>query len=87
MFFGVKTENIVMFNSKGALRKDDPRVTDMQRRYATDKHYDDLAQAMKGADVFGLSSGDIVTPEMLLSMANNPIVFALANPIQKSIII
>jgi malate dehydrogenase (oxaloacetate-decarboxylating)(NADP+) len=36
---------------------------------------------MKGADVFiGLSSGDIVTPEMLLGMANNPIVFAMANP-------
>ena len=50
--FGVKPENVVMFNSKGALRKDDPRVTDMQRRYATDKHYDDLAHAMKGADVF-----------------------------------
>jgi malate dehydrogenase (oxaloacetate-decarboxylating)(NADP+) len=79
--FGVKPENVVMFNSKGALRKDDPRVTDMQRRYATDKHYDDLAHAMKGADVFiGLSSGDIVTPEMLLSMADNPIVFAMANP-------
>ena len=79
--FGVKPENVVMFNSKGALRKDDPRVTDMQRRYATDKHYDDLAHAMKGADVFiGLSSGDIVTPEMLLGMADNPIVFAMANP-------
>lgn len=79
--FGVKPENVVMFNSKGALRKDDPRVTEMQRRYATDKHYDDLAHAMKGADVFiGLSSGDIVTPEMLLSMADNPIVFAMANP-------
>ena len=79
--FGVKPENVVMFNSKGALRKDDPRVSDMQRIYATDKHYDDLAHAMKGADVFiGLSSGDIVTPEMLLSMADNPIVFAMANP-------
>ena len=79
--FGVKPENVVMFNSKGALRKDDPRVSDMQRVYATDKHYDDLAHAMKGADVFiGLSSGDIVTPEMLLGMADNPIVFAMANP-------
>ena len=79
--FGVKPENVVMFNSKGALRKDDPRVSDMQRVYASDKHYDDLAHAMKGADVFiGLSSGDIVTPEMLLGMADNPIVFAMANP-------
>jgi malate dehydrogenase (oxaloacetate-decarboxylating)(NADP+) len=79
--FGVKSENIVMFNSKGALRKSDPKISDMQRIYATDKHYDDLAHAMKGADVFvGLSSGDIVTPEMLLGMADNPIVFAMANP-------
>jgi malate dehydrogenase (oxaloacetate-decarboxylating)(NADP+) len=70
-----------MFNSKGALRKDDPKISDMQRAYATDKHFDDLAHAMKGADVFvGLSTGDIVTPEMLLSMADNPIVFAMANP-------
>ena len=40
--FGVKPENVVMFNSKGALRKDDPKISDMQRVYATDKHYDDL---------------------------------------------
>ena len=79
--FGVKPENIVMFNSKGPLRKDDPKVTDMQRKYATDKHFDSLADAMKGADVFvGLSTGDIVTADMLLSMADNPIVFAMANP-------
>ena len=79
--FGVKPEKIVMFNSKGPLRKDDPKVTDMQRKYATDKHFDSLADAMKGADVFvGLSTGDIVTADMLLSMADNPIVFAMANP-------
>ena len=79
--FGVKPENVVMFNSKGALRKDDPKISDMQRAYATDKHFDDLAHAMNGADVFvGLSTGDIVTPDMLLSMADNPIVFAMANP-------
>lgn len=79
--FGVKPENVVMFNSKGALRKDDPKISEMQRVYATDQHYENLAHAMKGSDVFiGLSSGDIVTPEMLLSMADNPIVFAMANP-------
>ncbi|MQP51731.1 MULTISPECIES: NADP-dependent malic enzyme [unclassified Flavobacterium] len=79
--FGVKPENVVMFNSKGALRKDDPKISDMQRVYATDKHFDDLAHSMKGADVFvGLSTGDIVTPDMLLGMADNPIVFAMANP-------
>ena len=79
--FGVKTENIVMFNSKGALRKDDPKISELQRKYATDKKYDSLIDAMKDADAFvGLSSGDIVTPEMLLAMAKNPVVFAMANP-------
>ncbi|WP_177731674.1 NADP-dependent malic enzyme [Flavobacterium inviolabile] len=79
--FGVKQENIVMFNSKGALRKDDPKISEMQRVYATDKEYVSLADAMLGADVFiGLSSGDIVTPDMLIGMAENPIVFAMANP-------
>ena len=79
--FGVKTENIVMFNSKGALRKDDPKISVLQRKYATDKKYDSLIDAMKDADAFvGLSSGDIVTPEMLLAMAKNPVVFAMANP-------
>jgi malate dehydrogenase (oxaloacetate-decarboxylating)(NADP+) len=79
--FGVQKENIVMFNSKGALRKDDPKISEMQRNYATDKQYSSLVDAMQGADAFvGLSSGDIVTPEMLLAMADNPIVFAMANP-------
>ena len=79
--FGVKTENIVMFNSKGALKKDDPKISELQRKYATDKKYDSLLDAMKDADAFvGLSSGDIVTPEMLLAMAKNPVVFAMANP-------
>ncbi len=79
--FGVKPNNIVMFNSKGALRKDDPKISELQRKYATDKKYDSLFDAMKDADAFvGLSSGDIVSPEMLLAMAKNPIVFAMANP-------
>ncbi len=66
--FGVKLENIVMFNSKGALRKDDERISDMQRKYATDKHYDSLADAMK-APMCSLDclSGDIVSAEMLLT--------------------
>ena len=79
--FGVKEENIVMFNSKGALRKDDPTISDNQRKYATDQNFKSLHDAMVGCDVFvGLSTGDIVTPEMLLVMAKNPIVFAMANP-------
>lgn len=79
--FGVKPNNIVMFNSKGALRKEDPNISELQRKYATDKKFDSLFDAMKDADAFvGLSSGDIVSPEMLLAMAKNPIVFAMANP-------
>lgn len=79
--FGVKPENIVMFNSKGALKKDDPNISEMQRKYATDKNYDSLADALINADAFvGLSSGDILSPQMLLTMAQNPIVFAMANP-------
>ena len=79
---GVKTENIVMFNSKGSLQKDDPSISEMQRKYATTKKYASLIDAMKSADAFvGLSSGNIVSPEMLKVMANNPIVFAMANPV------
>ncbi len=79
--FGVKQENIVMFNSKGALRKDDPKISEDQRKYATDNDFPSLLEAMVGIDVFvGLSTGDIVSPEMLLAMAKNPIVFAMANP-------
>jgi malate dehydrogenase (oxaloacetate-decarboxylating)(NADP+) len=79
--FGVNEDNIVMFNSKGALRKDNPSISEEQRKYATDINYGSLADAMVGIDVFiGLSTGDIVTPEMLISMAENPIVFAMANP-------
>lgn len=78
--FGVKQENILMFNSKGVLKKGDDRISDMQREFAVD--YDiSLLDAMKGSDVFiGLSTADVVTPEMLLGMADNPIVFAMANP-------
>ncbi|MGS4346527.1 NADP-dependent malic enzyme [Myroides odoratus] len=78
--FGVKQENILMFNSKGVLKKNDDRISDMQREFAV--NYDiSLLDAMKGSDVFiGLSTADVVTPEMLLGMADNPIVFAMANP-------
>jgi len=79
--FGVKQDNIVMFNSKGVLKKEDPSISEDQRKYATDKNYSSLFDAMVGIDVFvGLSTGDIVTPDMLLVMAKNPIVFAMANP-------
>ncbi|MDY0090100.1 MAG: NADP-dependent malic enzyme [Flavobacteriaceae bacterium] len=79
--FGAKPENFFMLNSKGVLKKGDSRLSDKQLVFATDKSISTLKEAIKGADVFiGLSSGDILSPEMLLSMAENPIVFAMANP-------
>lgn len=78
--FGVKMENILMFNSKGVLKKADERISDLQREFAVDNDIS-LTDALKGADVFiGLSTSDVLTPEMLLTMADNPIVFAMANP-------
>ncbi|KAB1156203.1 NADP-dependent malic enzyme [Flavobacterium luteum] len=81
VLLGVKVENIFMFNSKGLLTKSNPSLSDLQQKYAQDIDSIDLEEALKGADIFlGLSSGDIMTPQMLQGMANNPIVFAMANP-------
>ena len=81
VLLGLKIENILMFNSKGVLTKDNPSLSELQLRYATDKKPMSLEEALVGADIFlGLSSGDIMTPKMLLGMADNPIVFAMANP-------
>lgn len=79
--FGAKPENIVMLDSKGVIRKSREDLSEEKTEFATDKDFDTLEEALAGADVFiGLSVKDIVSPEMLLSMAKNPIVFALANP-------
>jgi len=79
--FGAKRENIVMLDSKGVIRKDRENLTSQKAEFATHRTIDTLEEAMKNADVFiGLSTSDIVSPEMLISMAKNPIVFAMANP-------
>lgn len=81
VLLGVKVENILMFNSKGLLTKNNPSLSDLQQKYAQDIDAISLEEALKGADIFlGLSSGDIMTQQMLLGMADNPIVFAMANP-------
>ncbi|MEJ6792375.1 MAG: NADP-dependent malic enzyme [Lacinutrix sp.] len=81
VLLGAKPENITLFDKEGVLHKDRTDLLKSQLRFASDIKYNNLAQAMDGADVFlGLSVGNIVNPEMLLSMANNPIVFAMANP-------
>jgi len=79
--FGAKDKNIVMTDSKGVIRSDRGNLTSQKAEFATDRKIDTLEEAMKDADVFiGLSMADLVTPDMLLSMADNPIVFAMANP-------
>ena len=81
MACGAKRENIVMLDSKGVIRKDRASLTAQKAEFATDRKIDTLEKAMQKADVFiGLSMADIVSPEMLKSMANDPIVFAMANP-------
>ncbi len=78
---GAKAENMIMVDSKGVIRADRPNLSEEKREFASKRKIDTLAEAMKDSDVFlGLSIADIVTPEMLLSMAKRPIVFAMANP-------
>jgi malate dehydrogenase (oxaloacetate-decarboxylating)(NADP+) len=78
---GAKIDNIIMLDSKGVIKKDNPNLDEHKSIFATDKRISTLEEAMKGADVFlGLSKGNIVSGEMIKSMAKNPIVFALANP-------
>lgn len=78
---GLKKENLLMCDSKGVIHKNRTDLDDLKKEFATAQNISTLQQAMKGADVFlGLSKGDILTPADLLAMANDPIVFALANP-------
>tara|TARA_R110002012_G_scaffold291564_1_gene486058 strand:- start:59240 stop:61531 length:2292 start_codon:yes stop_codon:yes gene_type:complete len=79
--FGATRENMVMLDSKGVIRQDRETLTTEKAEFATHRKIDTIEEAMKNADVFiGLSTSDIVSPDMLLSMADNPIVFAMANP-------
>ena len=81
--FGAKKENVVMLDSKGVITADRENLNAQKREFATtrtDVHT--LAEAVNGADVFvGLSKGNVLTQDMVRSMANNPIIFALANPV------
>ena len=79
--FGARAENMVMLDSKGVIRSDRDNLTAQKAEFASDRKIDTLEEAMVDADVFiGLSIADIVSPEMLKTMAPNPIVFAMANP-------
>lgn len=78
---GVKRENVVMCDSKGVISTRRKDLNSQKKGFATDRDIDTLEEAMVGADLFlGLSVKDVLTPEMLISMGEKPIVFALANP-------
>ncbi|MCM1483901.1 MAG: NADP-dependent malic enzyme [Muribaculaceae bacterium] len=78
---GVKRENVVMCDSKGVINSSRSNLNEQKREFMTSRPVNTLAEAMVDADVFlGLSVKDVVTPEMVQSMAPRPIVFALANP-------
>ena len=79
---GVQKENLVMFDINGLITPARTDLDDIRLEFATTRtDINSLADAMINADVFvGLSAGNVVTPEMLLAMAKNPIVFAMANP-------
>ncbi len=79
---GARRENILMLDSKGVITSDRENLTEQKRYFATDRRdVHTLAEAIKGADVFlGLSKGNVLTQDMVRSMADHPIVFALANP-------
>ena len=78
---GLRKENIVMTDSKGVISIKRENLSKEKTEFATKRNLSNLKDAMVDADVFiGLSKADMVIPEMLLSMAKNPIVFAMANP-------
>lgn len=78
---GVKKENIVMCDSKGAITVKRNDLNEIKKEFVTNKDITTLAEALVNADVFlGLSKADVLTAEMVQAMNENPIVFALANP-------
>ena len=80
---GARLENIVMLDSKGVISKDRIDLNEQKRYFATSRtDIHTLEEAIKGADVFlGLSRGNVLSKDMVRSMAPSPIVFALANPV------
>ncbi|MGV3603909.1 MAG: NADP-dependent malic enzyme [Dyadobacter fermentans] len=78
---GANPKNIAMFDTKGHIHNGRTDLSDMKKQFATDNAYESLEEAMVGADLFlGLSTADIVSKDMVKSMAKDPIVLAMANP-------
>ncbi|MBR6287247.1 MAG: NADP-dependent malic enzyme [Bacteroidaceae bacterium] len=80
---GARKENILMLDSKGVITSDRENLNPQKKEFATDRRdVHTLEEAIKGADVFlGLSKGNVLSQDMIRSMAADPIVFALANPV------
>lgn len=78
---GVRKENIVMVDSKGVINRKRKDLNKYKQEFITDRDIDTLAEAVKGTDLFlGLSTANMLSKEMLATMADNPVVFAMANP-------
>ena len=78
---GVRRENIVMCDSKGVINKKRKDLNKYKQEFVTSRDIDTLEQSVKGADLFlGLSAACMMSKDMLASMADNPIIFAMANP-------
>jgi malate dehydrogenase (oxaloacetate-decarboxylating)(NADP+) len=81
ILLGIKRENIVMVDSKGVLNTKRKDLNKYKQEFITARNIDTLAEAVKGSDLFlGLSAANMMSKEMLASMGDNPIVFAMANP-------
>ncbi|EIC6418360.1 malate dehydrogenase [Campylobacter jejuni] len=82
MYRNLGVENIILVDSKGVISKDRNDLTPQKLEFAVDSKEKTLKDVLKGADVFlGLSAPKILDDEMVLSMAKDPVIFALANPI------
>ncbi len=78
---GAQRENMIMLDSKGTLRNDRTDLNKYKMEFVTNRSINNLEEAINGADIFlGLSKANVVSKEMVKSMAPNPILFAMANP-------
>ena len=83
MAIGAQKENIVMLDSKGVISTERQDLNEQKKFFATTRtDIHTLAEAVKDADVFvGLSKGNVLSQDMVKSMAKDPVIFALANPV------